>query len=97
MPELFTKTMDFKMLYDFPKRIEIELVSDCNLRCTYCPRHYVNDLTGYMDLVLFKRLIDEIAGYPDRVIVLHRRGESLMHLILSKCVIMLVINLRRLR
>ena len=67
------------MLYDFPKRIEIELVSDCNLRCTYCPRHYVNDLTGYMDLVLFKRLIDEIAGYPERVIVLHRRGESLMH------------------
>jgi len=67
------------MLYEFPKRVEIELVSDCNLRCTYCPRHYVNDLTGYMDLDLFKRLIDEISSYPDRIIVLHRRGESLMH------------------
>jgi len=67
------------MLYDFPKRIEIELVSDCNLRCVYCPRHYVNDLTGYMDMELFRRVVDEIAAYPERLIVLHRRGESLMH------------------
>lgn len=68
-----------KLLYDFPKRVELELVSDCNLRCTYCPRHYVNDLTGYIDFELFKKLIDEIASYDDRVLVLHRRGESLMH------------------
>ena len=67
------------MLYEFPKRVEIELVSDCNLRCTYCPRHYVNDLTGYMDVTLFNRLIDEISQYQDRILVLHRRGESLMH------------------
>lgn len=67
------------MLHDFPKRVEIELVSDCNLRCVYCPRHHVNDLTGYMDFNLFTRIIDEVASYPDRIITLHRRGESLMH------------------
>ena len=67
------------MLYEFPKRVEIELVSDCNLRCVYCPRHHVNDLTGYMDFELFTRIIDEVSSYPDRVITLHRRGESLMH------------------
>jgi sulfatase maturation enzyme AslB (radical SAM superfamily) len=65
--------------FDFPKRVELELVSDCNLRCTYCPRHHLNELTGYMDFELFQKLIDEISSYPDRIIVLHRRGESLLH------------------
>lgn len=64
---------------DFPKRLELELVSDCNLKCTYCPRHYVNDLTGYMDVNLFKKIIDEASEYPDMVFVLHRRGESMLH------------------
>lgn len=64
---------------DFPKRLEIELVSDCNLKCTYCPRHYVNELTGYMDFELYKKIIDEASAYPDMIFVLHRRGESMMH------------------
>ncbi|MEA3314535.1 MAG: radical SAM protein [Campylobacterota bacterium] len=63
----------------FPKRIEIELVSDCNLKCTYCPRHFVNNLTGYMDIELFKKLIDEASEYPETIFVLHRRGESMLH------------------
>ncbi len=63
----------------FPKRIEIELVSACNLRCTYCPRHYVNNLNGFMDYDLFERLIDEITPFPETILVLHRRGESLLH------------------
>lgn len=63
----------------FPKRIEIELVSDCNLKCTYCPRHFVNDLTGYIDLDLFKKIVDEAEKYPKTIFVLHRRGESMLH------------------
>ncbi len=66
-------------MIEFPKRIEIELVSDCNLRCTYCPRHHLDGLNGYMDFTLFKKIIDEAASYKDRIIVLHRRGESLLH------------------
>ena len=65
--------------YQFPTRIEIELASACNLRCTYCPRHFVNDLKGFMEVTLYKRLIDEIAEYPETIVVLHRRGESLLH------------------
>jgi len=64
---------------DFPQRVEIELVSDCNLKCTYCPRQHVNELIGYMNIDLFKKIIDEAAGYPDTILVLHRRGESMMH------------------
>jgi len=65
--------------YQFPKRIEIELASACNLKCTYCPRHFVDDLKGFMDVSLYNRLIDEIAEYPNTIVVLHRRGESLLH------------------
>jgi radical SAM protein with 4Fe4S-binding SPASM domain len=64
---------------EFPQRIELELVSDCNLECVYCPRHFVNELTGYIDFDLFKRLIDEMAPFPEIILVLHRRGESLLH------------------
>ena len=64
---------------DFPQRLEIELVSDCNLKCTYCPRHLVNELTGYMTLDLFKKIIDEASIHPDTTLVLHRRGESMLH------------------
>lgn len=63
----------------FPKRLEVELVSDCNLKCTYCPRHFVNELTGYMDLELFKKIVDEATPYEDTIFVLHRRGESMLH------------------
>lgn len=64
---------------EFPKRIEIELVSDCNLKCTYCPRHHINELIGYMNIDLFKRVVDEASMYPDTILVLHRRGESMLH------------------
>ncbi|MCW8895332.1 radical SAM protein [Sulfurimonas sp.] len=64
---------------DFPLRLEIELVSDCNLKCTYCPRHLVNELTGYMTFDLFKKIIDESAIHPSTTLVLHRRGESMLH------------------
>ncbi len=64
---------------DFPQRVEIELVSDCNLKCTYCPRHYVNELIGYMNIDLFKKIIDEAEPFPETIFVLHRRGESMLH------------------
>lgn len=64
---------------DFPRRLEIELASNCNLRCVYCPRQYVNNLKGYIDFELFRKIIDEACRYRETIIVLHRRGESLLH------------------
>ncbi len=63
----------------FPKRIEIELSSSCNLRCIYCPRQFVDNLHGFIDPVMLKKLIDELAPHPETILVLHRRGESLLH------------------
>ena len=64
---------------DFPHRVEIELVSDCNLKCTYCPRHFVNELQGYVKFELFEKIINELSAKPETVLVLHRRGESMLH------------------
>lgn len=64
---------------DFPKRVEIEMVSDCNLKCVYCPRHFVNTLKGYIKFDLFEKIINELSSKPETVLVLHRRGESMLH------------------
>lgn len=63
----------------FPQRLEIELASSCNLLCEYCPRRYLNNLNGFINVELFKKIIDEASAYPQTIIVLHRRGESLLH------------------
>jgi len=64
---------------DFPKRVEIEPSAVCNFKCSYCPRRFVDGLSGFIDEALFYRLIDEVASHPERIVVLHRRGESLLH------------------
>jgi len=63
----------------FPKRLELELVSACNLQCTYCPRRFLKPLRGHMDVGLLRKIVDEAAAYPDTILTLHRRGESLLH------------------
>jgi len=63
----------------FPQRIEIEVSNSCNLCCTYCPRQYLNKPRGFIDRRLFEKIIDEASLYSETTLVLHRRGESLLH------------------
>jgi len=67
------------MEHSYPARIEIELASTCNLNCVYCPRRYLDKLNGFLPMSIFKKIIDESSGYPQTIIVLHRRGESLLN------------------
>ncbi len=62
-----------------PERIEIELSNTCNLTCGYCPRRFLPSAGGFIDIDLFKKIIDEMGVFPDTIVVLHRRGESLLH------------------
>lgn len=65
---------------DFPRRIEIEISSKCNMECEFCPRKYISkDDMGFMDLSLFQKIIDEACSGRDTVIQMHRRGESLLN------------------
>lgn len=63
----------------FPKRIEIELSSCCNLCCVYCPRKHLNHLGDFIDEEIFRKIVDEASAYMQTILVLHRRGESLLH------------------
>lgn len=62
-----------------PHRCEIELSSTCNLKCSYCPRQFLNDISAFMDFDLFRKIIDELIPFHETILVLHRRGESLLH------------------
>lgn len=67
---------------EFPIHLDIEATNICNLRCPFCAVTYKNwgpYKQGYMDLVLFKRIIDEGAENGLCSIKLSFRGEPLLH------------------
>jgi uncharacterized Fe-S cluster-containing radical SAM superfamily protein len=75
----------FGRRYQLPNTIYLETTSACNLNCVMCaaqrPATKRIKPSGYMDLGLFKRLIDEIVrDVPSLVSVyLHKDGEPLIH------------------
>ena len=64
--------------------VYLETTSACNLNCVMCPtqrtvvKKFKKD--GFMDVILFRRLIDEIASENPRISVfIHKDGEPLLH------------------
>lgn len=70
---------------DFPDRITVELTNQCNVSCSFCPRQEVDMQIGYMDLALYKKIIDEAALHLPVKLVLFFRGESLLHPQFAEC------------
>jgi sulfatase maturation enzyme AslB (radical SAM superfamily) len=73
-----------KIVDDYPPCVQIEPVSICNYRCVFC---YQTDKTfskknsgymGYMDMDLFKKVIDELEGNVESI-TLASRGEPTLH------------------
>lgn len=67
------------MAVPFPSRVTVELTNGCNLSCPVCPRHLMEGKLGNMSFDLYKKIIDEIAKYPDTVLIPFFRGESMLH------------------
>lgn len=62
-----------------PNRIWIEPTSVCNLECVMCPQSMEREFSkGFMELELYRRLIDEVKHYAHDVNLFHR-GESTAH------------------
>lgn len=63
----------------WPVRLWVEMTSHCNYRCVMCPN---KDLTrtdkGYMDMGLYKKIVDEASPFVFDINLAHR-GESLLH------------------
>ncbi len=67
---------------DFPIHLDIESTNACNLRCPFCAVTYKNwgpYRCGYMDMALFKRIIDEGVENGLCSIKLSLRGEPMLH------------------
>jgi radical SAM protein with 4Fe4S-binding SPASM domain len=67
---------------NFPLHLDIESSSFCNLRCPFCATTHKNwgaTKEGFMDLLLFKRIIDEGIEHGLYSLKLSLRGEPLLH------------------
>jgi len=64
----------------YPTHIDIEVVSQCQLRCPMCWTTYLPDnIKGKMKYEIFQKIVDEVAGKGVYSIRLSWRGESLLH------------------
>ena len=80
----FTTFPEQRLVTDFPIYLLIEPVSACNLRCIMCfqiDESFTsnNNFMGNMDIVLFKKIIDEAAEGGTKAITLASRGEPTLH------------------
>lgn len=72
-----------KYVLDFPDHVDIEISSACNLRCPMCytiTDEFKEHVTkSFMELGLFKKLVDECVANGVYSIRLSLRGEAFLH------------------
>jgi MoaA/NifB/PqqE/SkfB family radical SAM enzyme len=61
----------------YPQMISTEITNRCNLDCVMCPHGKMTRDVGVMDLGLFKRIVDEVAGKTE-LLYLYGLGESIL-------------------
>ncbi len=66
--------------FNFPQHLFLEATNVCNLKCEMCARNIKEQIYGYMDFNLFKKIIDEASIYGPRSFCLHIFGEPLLAL-----------------
>lgn len=75
-----------RVLPYLPSAVWIEPTNVCNLKCIMCPNSVIEQRNkGFMDMVLYQKIIDEIKNFATYVI-LCISGESLLHKDFSKMV-----------
>jgi len=76
------------IIRDFPMHLDIETTSCCNLKCTFCDKLPLlkKNQRGYIDLDLYKKIIDEGAEHKLWGVKLSYRGEPLLHKDICKMV-----------
>lgn len=61
-----------------PLELVIEVTNQCNLNCIMCLRKKMRRPVGFMEMGLFKKIIDEVATYSE-LVYLYGLGEPLFH------------------
>lgn len=67
------------ILREYPYSTAIEVSAYCNLRCVMCDNPTMKREKGNMSLELFKKIVDEMKGYPQTRFYLNGYGEPLVN------------------
>lgn len=62
----------------YPKVLGLEPTNACTMRCKMCPRQFMKREIGFMDMNLFKSIIDQTKGLTS-IISLELFGDPLLH------------------
>ena len=62
----------------YPHRVDIETVSHCNARCTYCPQSLSPKPKAVMAMSIFAKLLERLKPYSPKWIALNHYGEPLL-------------------
>ncbi len=65
-------------LVGFPYYVDVELTNNCNLDCIMCSRQVMGRPIGYMDMGVFRQIVDEIKNYESAIRFV-RWGEPTLH------------------
>ncbi|MCX5884682.1 MAG: radical SAM protein [Proteobacteria bacterium] len=72
---------------EFPMVLNVELTNRCTENCIWCPRDSMDRTQGFMEVTLFKKIIDEASLYPKlRKLFVHWMGEPLLHPDFLECI-----------
>ena len=72
-------TCNWYRLSRLPLSLQIEVTNYCNISCTCCPRESLTREKGYMELPLFRKIIDDAAAAGIKRVHLYLHGEPLLH------------------
>lgn len=61
-----------------PLELVIEVTNKCNLNCVMCLRKKMTRKQGFINLNLYRKIIDEVSSFLE-LVYLHGEGEPLMH------------------
>ena len=77
--KLFWKVPSLMRPIKQPYVLEIELTNHCNMSCVHCHRSDMDRKLGYMEMSVFRKLIDEISTFPVAFLRIVGQGESALH------------------
>lgn len=64
---------------DFPRRVQLEMTSQCNVLCRMCPRNHLLRPTEHMPTETYIRVLEELSAEGVEAVSFYFLGESLLH------------------
>lgn len=62
-----------------PERVTLEMTNICGQSCEMCPRHHIDEPEGFIDFKNWKRVVNEMHRTEIPTLLVHWRGEALLH------------------